>query len=149
ILVPPLPEPEAPAGQVASESMEPLPDVSATEVVRLLEYLHAHDGEAEIFRMAEDMNREFARVIAIVKAAELLDFIDTPGQLAVLTRYGWAFVRSTPEERQGIWREQLLKLRLFREVHDVLQRQPDRAIDREFVLETIVTRMPYENYEKV
>ena len=26
--------------------------------------------------------------------------------------------------------------------------QPERAIDREFVLETIVTRMPYENYER-
>jgi NitT/TauT family transport system ATP-binding protein len=58
-------------------------------------------------------------------------------------------VAQDAEERQATWREQLLTLRLFRELHDVLQRQPDRAIDREFVLETIVTRMPYENYEKV
>ena len=29
------------------------------------------------------------------------------------------------------------------------KRQPDRAVDSDFVLETIVTRMPYENYEKL
>ena len=29
------------------------------------------------------------------------------------------------------------------------QRQPDRAVDSDFVLETIVTRMSYENYERV
>ena len=33
--------------------------------------------------------------------------------------------------------------------YDLLQREPDHAIDRDFVLETIVTRMPYENYEKI
>ncbi len=45
--------------------------------------------------------------------------------------------------------EQLLKLRLFREVYDVLQRQPKYEVDRDFVLETIIMRMPDENYEKV
>ena len=59
--------------------LEPLPDVSASEIVGLLEYLHAKDGEEDIVRIAEETNREFARVIAIVKAAEMLGFVDTPG----------------------------------------------------------------------
>ena len=42
-----------------------------------------------------------------------------------------------------------MQLGLFRDVHEVLQRQPDRSIDRDFVLETIITRMPYENYQRV
>jgi hypothetical protein len=39
-------------------------------------------------------------------------------------------------------RAQLLRLRLFRIVHDVVQQRADRSSDRDFVLETIVTRMP-------
>jgi cobalt-zinc-cadmium resistance protein CzcA len=149
IFVPPLPEPASAADDMASEFIEPLPDVTATEVVGLLEYLQAHDGEAEVFRIADDTNREFGRVIAIVKAAEMLGFVDTPGHIVALTGRGRAFVAEGPTARQTIWRDQLLTLRFFREVYDVLQQQPDHSIDREFVLETIVTRMPYENYEKV
>jgi cobalt-zinc-cadmium resistance protein CzcA len=146
IFVPPLPEERAgvPAGPP-----EPLPDVSASEIIGLLEYLHQRGGEEDIVRIADETNREFARVVFIVKAAELLGFIDTPLQMVVLTATGKRFVEATPEERKDLWRDQLLTLRLFREVYDVLQRQPDRAVDSDFVLETIVTRMPYENYEKV
>lgn len=56
---------------------------------------------------------------------------------------------ANPAERPAVWREQLLRLGLFREVYEVLQRQPDHTVERDFVLETIVTRMPYENYQRV
>ena len=48
-----------------------------------------------------------------------------------------------------IWRGQLLKLGIFREIHNTLQRQPEHALERDFVLETIIMRMPQENYENV
>ena len=73
----------------------------------------------------------------------------TPLHMVVLTPEGKRFVEATPEERKTLWRERLLTLRLFREVYELLQRQPDRAVDSDFVLETIVMCMPYENYEKV
>jgi C-terminal AAA-associated domain len=52
------------------------------------------------------------------------------------------------EERKAIWREQLLKLHLFREVRELLQREPRGEVSRELVLESIILRMPQENYEK-
>src|SRR5262249_40699534 len=146
IFVPPLPEERA---GVPAAPTEPLPDVSAAEVIGLLEYLHARGGEEALARIAESTNREFARVVYIVNAAEMLDFIDRPLHMVVLTALGNRFVEATPAERKTLWRDQLLTLSLFREVFDVLQRQPDHAVDSDFVLETIVTRMPYENYEKV
>jgi cobalt-zinc-cadmium resistance protein CzcA len=147
IFVPPLPEGRAGAAPVGPA--EPLPDVSAAEIIGLLEYLQQRGGEDDIVRIADNTNREFARVVFIVKAAEMLGLIDTPLQMVVLTETGKRFVEAPPEERKALWRDQLLTLSLFREVHEVLQRQPDRAVDSDFVLETIVTRMPYENYEKV
>jgi cobalt-zinc-cadmium resistance protein CzcA len=147
IFVPPLAEERA--GARAEPVMEPLPDVSAIEVIGLLEYLDQHQDEEAIVRIAENTNREFARVVYIVKASEMLDFIDTPLHMVVLTPKGKQFVEATPEHRKELWRDQLLSLSLFREVSDVLQRQPGQVVDSDFVLETIVTRMPYENYEKV
>jgi len=150
ILVPPLPAARTTAAEAEVQSFtEPLPDVPATEVVALLEFLHTRGGDVEVFRIADETNREFGHVINVVKAAEMLGFIDTPGQMVVLTPKGSRFVEAAPQERKVLWRQQLLTLRLFREVYEVIERQPDHAIDREFVLETIVTRMPYENYEKV
>ena len=102
-----------------------------------------------MFHICDETNREFARVIAVVKAAEMLGFIETPGQMVVLEPKGKSFVEGSLDERKALWREQLLTLRLFRDVYDLIQAHPEHAIDRDFILETIVTRMPYENYERI
>jgi cobalt-zinc-cadmium resistance protein CzcA len=149
ILVPPLPEARPSAPEAEDLFVEPLPDVRAEEVVGLVEYLSRQGGEAELYRIADETNRQFGHVIAVVKAAEMLGLVDTPQQLVELTPKGRHFAESPPEERESLWQEGLLTLRLFRDLHEALQRQPDHRLDRDFVLETIITRMPYENYEKV
>jgi NitT/TauT family transport system ATP-binding protein len=148
-MAPGLPVERAAAAEISSEFVEPLPDVPVQEIVSLVEYLRQRGGEAEVYRIADETSHEFGRVIATVKAAEMLDLVETPGQLVVLTPVGRRFAEAPPDERVAEWRERLLTLRLFRDLHDALRRQPDHTIDRDFVLETIVTRMPYENYEKV
>ncbi|MBI1851551.1 MAG: nitrate/sulfonate/bicarbonate ABC transporter ATP-binding protein [Planctomycetes bacterium] len=129
--------------------IEPIPAVSSGEIVGLLEYLDARAGRGELFGIAGDTNKEFGRTIAVVKAAEMLDFVDTPGRLVILEADGRRFVKAGPAERKTIWREQLLKLRLFRTVFDMIQRQPDHEIEKDLVLETIVMNMPQENYNKI
>jgi cobalt-zinc-cadmium resistance protein CzcA len=148
ICVPPLPE-SRPAPGVPPGLVEPLPDVSAVEIIELIEYLHGRGGQEDIVRIADDTGREFARVVYTVKAAEMLGVAETPLNMVLLTDEGKRFVEATPDERKTLWRERLLKLRLFREVYELLQRQPDHAVDSDFVLETIVMSMPRENYERV
>lgn len=132
-----------------ARTLEPLPEATASEIVGLLEYLDARGGREEIFRIASDTNCEFGRMLAIVEAAELLEFVDTPRRLVVLEAEGRRFLQANAEERKAIWRGQLLNLPLFQFVHHVLQQQPEHSVDRDFVLETLVMRMPQENYEKV
>jgi NitT/TauT family transport system ATP-binding protein len=143
--------PDAPAHPPARETglMEPLPSVSAGEIVGLLEYLDARGGQDDVFRIASTTHREFGQAITVVKAAEMLNFVDTPKSTVVLEPDGRRFVKAPIEERRVLWRDQLLKLSLFRELYAVLQRQRRHAIDRDFVLELIVLRMPQEDYEKV
>ena len=129
--------------------IEPLPHVSPAEVIGLLEYLDARGGKSDVFRIAGQTHQEFGHVITIVKAAEMLDFVDTPKSAVLLEPEARRFVQASPERRARIWREQLLKLSIFQEIAQVLRKQRSRELDRDFVLETIVMRMPQEDYEKV
>jgi NitT/TauT family transport system ATP-binding protein len=141
--------PDAPAwaGKRPAGAFEPLPEASYSEILGLLEYLEARGGAEDVFRLAADTNREFGQIITVAKAAELLDFVSTPRRLIVLDGEGRRFVQAGPEERKAMWRERLLRLRLFREIHALLEEEPHRQIDRDFILETLVLIMPQENYE--
>lgn len=144
-----MPDVPAPAAAPALAAIEPLPEATSSEIVGLLEYLDARGGKADVFRIASDTNREFGHVITVVKAAELLDFVDTPKRLVVLEPDGHRFLKANAEDRKEIWRGQLLKLRLFRDIFEALRREPKHEIDRDLLLETIIMHMPQENYEKV
>jgi NitT/TauT family transport system ATP-binding protein len=126
----------------------PLPEATSSEIVGLLEYLDARGGRQDVFRIAAETNRPFDQVIRVVRAAELLDFVDTPKRMVVFEPEGQRFVRANAEERKAIWREHLLKLRLFHDIYEVLQREPSHEIDKDFVLENIIMHMPQENYER-
>jgi NitT/TauT family transport system ATP-binding protein len=79
----------------------------------------------------------------------MLDFVDTPKRCVELSPGGVRLVHAGPAERQAIWRSALLTITLFKELALVLERAPKHRIDREFVLENIVLRMPSENYERI
>ncbi len=142
--------PDEPAGAApATGAIEPIPDALPSEIVGLLEYLDARGGTEELFRIVADTHREFGHLITVVKAAEMLDFVDTPKRVVMLTPDGRAFLKANDEQRRAISRAQLLKLRLFRDLVEVMKRQPDHMIDREFVLEMIAMSMPAENWQRM
>ncbi|HYM61046.1 MAG TPA: nitrate/sulfonate/bicarbonate ABC transporter ATP-binding protein [Thermoanaerobaculia bacterium] len=141
--------PDAPvaAGPARASRIEPLPHADTAEIVGLMEILDAHGGVGDIFDIAAATDREFGHVIAITKAAEMLNFVDTPKQAIVLTALGRQFTKGDPGERQAIWREQLLKLRLFQDVFALLAQRPDHAITADIVREMIIMALPSEHHE--
>jgi len=139
--------PEAAAREPAA--LEALPDAKPGEVVGLLEYLDARGGAEDLFRIAADTDRRFDHMIAVVKAAEMLDLVDTPKRRVMLASLGRRFLAADVPGRRRIWREQILGLRLFRETVELLRRAPGARIDRDTALETIVLRLPNEDYEQV
>ena len=145
-----MPDIAAPAAAPGIEPIEPLPAALPTEIIGLLEYLGARGGGEELFRIVSDTRREFGQVINVVKGAEMLDLVDTPRRMVILTPEGKQLLKApTPEERRRVWREQLLKLRLFRELNNVIERQPDHQIERDFVLERLALALPDENHARM
>jgi NitT/TauT family transport system ATP-binding protein len=141
--------PEAAPAPAAAPPPEILPAANVTDIIGLVEWLDARGGQDDVFRIAAESGREFGQLLQAVKAAELLDLVDTPKRLAMLTAEGKAFAAAAPERRKALWREKLLAIKLFSDVRDSLQVAPGHQLPREFVLETIVLRMPSEDYQRV
>jgi NitT/TauT family transport system ATP-binding protein len=134
--------PEAPPN-----AFEPMPPAGPGEIVGLMEYLDARGGKEDIFKIAADTNREFGQVIAITKAAELLDFVDTPKRNVVLEPLGKKLVSVSPDERRELFRQALLRQRLFREVRQIIERSERKEVDADVVYEVLAINLPHENYE--
>jgi NitT/TauT family transport system ATP-binding protein len=128
--------------------IEALPRALPNEIVGLLEYLDARGGKEDLFRIAHDTGRQFGQMIEIVEAAELLNFVDTPKRMVVLDAAGRRYLAAKPEGRPAVWREQLLSLKLFRDVADALKRGDGEPVPKMFVLETLVLHLPQEDYEQ-
>ena len=144
--IPDAPEPVLQPNELPAA--ESLPDATPSVIVGILEYLDAREGKEDVFRIATETEREFGEVLKVVKAAELLDFVDTPKRMVVLTPDGQRFIKATSQERQNIWKEQLLKLRLFKQVNDMLAKHPRAKLDADLVQEVIIFNLPNENFEK-
>src|SRR5216684_1292010 len=128
--------------------IEALPRATTSEIVGLLEYLDARGGMDDIFDLAAETDHEFGAMIAITKAAEILDLVDTPKQNLRLTAEGRRFVQADTEQRKAIWRERLLKLRLFQDVSALLQREGGE-VGADIVREMIILALPRENYQEM
>lgn len=141
--LPDLPEAESPG----PPPFEPLPDVAPLSVVGLLEYLDACGGREDLFRIATDTNQEFGSLIAAVKAGEMLDLLDTPRRLVIMTPEGDRFVNASAPERKMLWREHILRLRLFQEVTARLDEQGH--VTREEVIDVLHEHLPHESPEQL
>ena len=142
-----LPDEGEPAVTTETLALEPIPKVSPSEIIGLLEYLDARGGREDVFRIASDTNQEFGRVIGVVKAGEMLDLVDTPKRMVVLTKEGGRFVGADVEKRKEIWRAQASTLKLFQQVQQLVTRHGQ--VERDLVLEIIALGLPQENYEQM
>lgn len=129
--------------------LEPLPDVSVNEIIGLLEVLDAHQGEEDIFHLAIQIHKEFGHLINITKAAEFMDFVDTPKQKILITELGKRFVESDTESKKRLWKEQLQKLAIYRRILDMLRKSTKGRLERGYVEEELVLHMPQEDPVKM
>ncbi len=125
--------------------------MGAGEIMGLLEYLDARGGQEDVFRIAADTDREFGKLIGVVNAAELLDLVDTPRRMVVLSPLGRAArARPAPPSGRPCGAKASSSLRLFQVVRGRHRaRQERHEIDRDFVLEIIAVNMPNEDYERM
>lgn len=133
---------------VRRPGFEVLPDAGVIEIGGLLEVLDDRGGREDIFKLAADMGREYAAMMNVVKAAELLDLVDTPKQLVVITDAGRAYLKADVADRKDLFRKGLHNLNVFRFVLTALEKRHHR-VDADLVREELAVQLPFEDTERL
>jgi hypothetical protein len=128
-------------------ALVPIPQVAISRIIGLLEVLDDAGGRYDVFRLARDINYEFGAILQVIKAAELLELVVTPGADVVLTGTGSKLLRSKVNGRKKLLREQIRKLPLFQSVVEILSRSDDRRADEDAFLEILALHLPAEDSE--
>jgi len=138
--------PAAPAslgpGRRLAGPVAPLPAVRMGEMLGLLEILSDHGGTMNLFDIDALTDYDFGRTIAVAKAAEMLDFVDTPKNDVVLTESGRRMVNASTADRPARLRAELLKLGVFCLVIRELAKDPDTPLTGDSVRDLLAERLP-------
>jgi len=124
--------------------IEPMPNVNVGEIAGLLERVDAAGGKTDVFDLSVEIGKEFGKVLALVKAAELLDFVETPKHTVVMTVLGKQFLDAKVNERKRLINQQLRRLHLFQNVYELLRSQENVTVDEDLVLEELAVWLPTE-----
>jgi NitT/TauT family transport system ATP-binding protein len=140
-------EEEAPAaphlpGRRAETPLIPLPPAKMGEILGLLEILADSGGSMNIFAVDALTEYDFGRTLAVVKAAELLDLVDTPKNDVLLTDLGRRVVEAPSEAKMSLLKPQILSLGTFSLVVRELAREPDVPMAGEAVRDALAAGLP-------
>jgi NitT/TauT family transport system ATP-binding protein len=138
------PAPQAPGAQAAPAGEArpaPIPYVGITQVTGLVEILAERGGNEDVFELDTLTTYDFNHTIAVVKAAEILDLVDTPKSRVVLTPLGAEYVAGDANRRKSILRRQLATVPIFRFVIDLLTRSPNHRLQARTVLRELARSM--------
>jgi NitT/TauT family transport system ATP-binding protein len=131
----------------ARRRMESIPLVPVGQILGLLSILHDSPELSNIYDISDEIGKEFGETIALVKAAEILEFIDTPKDTVRFTELGRRFVAADRLGRRAIFAEQVFKLRLFHIIIALLKEYEE--VESQRVIKDIASALPYDNPEKI
>jgi NitT/TauT family transport system ATP-binding protein len=126
-------------------TMEPLPHTTSSRIIGLLEALNDRGGRDDIYKLARELNLELGDLLAAIRAAELLEFVATPGGDAELNELGKKFLRARMQGRKKLMQTQLKKLPLLALLLSLLEQAPDKRLQKEAVLEELAKQLPDED----
>jgi NitT/TauT family transport system ATP-binding protein len=131
-----------PAETIEDTAYAPLPNVTMGEITGLVQML---GPELEsIFALTTRLKKDFTTFLPVVKAAELIDLAETPGQAVRLTKSGLAFRNADIKGRRKVMRDLLLDLKIFKHFADRLAEAENHEITEEEALKELVELFPNE-----
>ncbi len=122
----------------------PVPPTGLSKVLGLLEILDDHGGKEDIYKLARELRDSFGELLLIIKAAEVLGFVDTPGGDLVMQPLGKQIIELPVNQKKKLIAGQIAKLPLFVHFRDFLLQHADHSASRKDILEEIGRVLPTE-----
>ena len=118
-----------------------LPYVTPGEVLGLVSLVG--DTECDVFDLAERLGTEFGSVVRVVKAAELLGLIETPGQEVRITAFGRKILADSTAGQKTAMRDRLMQLKIFELLVRLIKVQENQQLLEEELLRELRVALPH------
>lgn len=128
-------------------SLTPLPQIGISEILGLVELLKHKGGREDIYKLAAELKMEFGDTLTVIRGAEMLGLVHTPGGDVVLEALGDKVTKSKIAARKKIIKEQVAKLPIFKKVSDFLNEREDKQATRDQLLEILAELIPTDHNE--
>jgi NitT/TauT family transport system ATP-binding protein len=125
-----------------------LPQIGVSEILGLVELLKSKGGREDIYKLARELQLEFGDTLTVIRGAELLGLVNTPGGDVVIEPLGEKLTRARINGRKALIKGQIEKLPLFVKVMTFLKERDDHRASREQILEKLAELIPNENCEQ-
>jgi NitT/TauT family transport system ATP-binding protein len=125
-----------------------LPQIGISEILGLVELLKNKGGREDIYKLAAELKMEFGDMLTVIRGAELLGLVNTPGGDVVLESMGEKLTRARINARKTIIRNQVEKLPVFSALTQFLKDREDHQATRDQLLEKLAELVPNENNEQ-
>jgi NitT/TauT family transport system ATP-binding protein len=103
----------------------------------------------DVFNLDQLTEYDFGQTLAVVKAGEMLDFLDTPRSLVMLTDLGRQFLDADVNGRKTLFRRQLEKMPTFQFLRKLLEESHGQELSKEIVAEELCVRLCTEDIPKL
>jgi NitT/TauT family transport system ATP-binding protein len=147
-----LPEPPpvpAPAAGEEVPTLEPLPYVNMHQVFGLMEIVRDLGGRVDVFTLDKLTRYDFGYTLGVVKAGEMLDFLDTPKNVVLLTPLGNRLLDAHVSERKELLNAQLKKLATFRFIVRIISEASDKRLPKDVMIEELAVRLPNDDPDRM
>lgn len=132
-----------PVADVGRLPIQSIPNVSIGSAIGLLEVLE-NEGSLELFTLARHVDIELSQLLLVVKAAELLRWITTPGGRVEMTTEGRQFLVADINTRKRLLNARLQSLFVFDLVLQMLKQTASHEVDEAVVLSQLALTFPHE-----
>jgi len=136
----PVPTTVAGIGRLPIQS---IPNVSLSSAIGLLEVLE-NEGSLELFELTRHVDVGLSQLLLVVKAAELLRWVTTPGGRVEMTAEGRQFLAADIITRKQLLNAKLQNLFVFDLVMQMLKQSASHEVDEAVVLSQLALTFPHE-----
>ena len=124
-----------------------LPEIGISQILGLVELLVGKGGREDIYKLAAELSMELGETLTVIRAAEMLGLVHTPGGDVVVEPFGNQVVDASITDRKDLIRDKLAEIPLFKMVKEYLSREEETEVSREEMLEKLAELLPNEDAE--
>jgi hypothetical protein len=124
-----------------------LPEIGISQILGLVELLVGKGGREDIYKLAGELSMELGETLTVIRAAEMLGLVHTPGGDVEVEPFGQKVVDASITDRKDLIRGKLEELPLFKIVREYLVSQEETEVTREEMLDKLAELLPNEDAE--